>query len=97
VEASWDLFPEFRAVWLGVLANQAVYLLAVSEQKEKAHEIANLMRIMQLLVRHKVALESGALQALLDTLADKLAGKITTGLSIDANNLKEGHSTMTGP
>src|SRR5262245_22042952 len=28
VEASWDLFPEFRTVWLGVLTNQAVYLLA---------------------------------------------------------------------
>jgi hypothetical protein len=97
VEASWDLFPEFRTVWLAVLTNQAVFLLAVPKQKQKAHEIANLMRIMQLLVRHKAGLESVALQALRDTLADKIAGKITMGLSIDPKYLKEWHGALSSP
>jgi len=97
VEASWELFPEFRAVWLAVLANQAVYLLAVSKQKEKVHEVANLVRIMQLVVRHKSSVDSVALQVLRDALRDKVAGRITEGLSMDGKILNEWHDALTGP
>jgi hypothetical protein len=95
VEASWDLFPEFRTVWLAVFANQAVYLLAVSKQKEKAHEVANLVRIMQLVVRHKSSVDPVAFQALRDALRDRIEGRITKGLSMDGNVLKEWRDALT--
>jgi hypothetical protein len=87
VDASWSLFPEFQSIWLAVLANQAVYLLAVSKQNDDAHEIANLRRIMRVLVREKAHLDPMALQTVSETLDKKTQKKITSGLSIEDADL----------
>jgi hypothetical protein len=52
IEANWDSVSMFRPLWVGVLVNQAVYLLAESSQGDAAHETQNLLRISHLLNRN---------------------------------------------
>jgi hypothetical protein len=49
IEANWRSVSMFRPLWVGVLVNQAVYLLAESRQGNAAHETENLRRISRLL------------------------------------------------
>lgn len=87
VEASWDEYPELRPIWRGVLVNQAVYLLTVSEQKEKLPEIANLRRIMAVLVREASDLDSVSRASLRTALESRLRGSIGGGVEVDSFEL----------
>jgi hypothetical protein len=51
VEAHWKDWSDLRDTWVGVLVNQAVYLLTESDAKDNLAEHANLERIMWLLGR----------------------------------------------
>lgn len=51
IEANWNKFEEMQPTWRAILTNQAVYLLAESGQSDASHELANLERIMTLLIR----------------------------------------------
>jgi hypothetical protein len=95
VTANWDSFPELHRTWLGVLANQAVYLLAVSGQGSKPHEITNLKRIMAVLIQD--AKRPGGLPPELETIARLslrealdarvLSGRTTGGVDISSIEL----------
>jgi hypothetical protein len=50
VEGSWAEVPEFHPVLVPLLANQVIYLLSESGQEDKAHEVDNLRRMIDLLV-----------------------------------------------
>jgi hypothetical protein len=94
VDASWDVFPEFRPIWLAVLANQAVYLLIVSEQKDKAHEIMNLARIMRMLVEQKANLDLVALEAVLEALKKRIEKTATSGLWVKDQDLMDWQNAL---
>jgi len=53
IEANWNSAKSLHRTWTAVLTNQALYLLSQSGQGEAVHEIANLKRIMNLLLLHK--------------------------------------------
>lgn len=53
IEANWNSAKSLHRTWTAVLTNQALYLLGQSGQKDATHEIANLKRIMNLLLLHK--------------------------------------------
>jgi hypothetical protein len=82
VNTNWELLKEFRALWIEVLANQAIYLLMASDQKTAAHEHENLRRIMQLLIRERQLLDRTTQPILCATIAGKHDGTITTGLTL---------------
>jgi hypothetical protein len=87
VEASWKDYPEFHQIWRGVLVNQAVYLLTGSEQGDSATEIANLRRIMTLLVREASALDPVSRASLRSTLEHRLRETPDRGLAIEHSEL----------
>lgn len=89
VDASWELFPEFQPIWLAVLSNQAVYLLIVSEQKDKAHELMNLGRIMRMLIEQRTNLDIVALESVRDALKRRTEKTVTSGLWVKEEDLKD--------
>jgi hypothetical protein len=82
VKTSWKTFEDFQPLWLEVLANQAIYLLAASDQGTKAHEHENLRRIMNLAVSNKDRLGRENLDLLCSALKEKHAGVTPGGLSL---------------
>lgn len=81
VNTSWASFEDFQPLWLEVFANQAIYLLAGSNQGTDAHEHDNLRRIMEVLVRERQRIGPETASLLLNTLADKDSGGISSGLA----------------
>ena len=53
IEANWKSAKSLHRTWTAVLTNQAIYLLSQSGEGDATHEIANLKRIMNLLLLHK--------------------------------------------
>ena len=51
LEGSWDSLPELRPMLVPLLCNQAIYLIRQSGQEDAAHEVDNLHRILELLIR----------------------------------------------
>ena len=51
IDGLWDETPEFRSIFVPLLINQAIYLLEESKQESAKHELFNLRRIMDLLIR----------------------------------------------
>jgi hypothetical protein len=82
VNTSWRDFPEFRALWIEVFVNQAIYLLTGSEQGTKPHEHDNLRRIMEVLVRERVCIGEDSKVLLHSTIDQKLSGQVTGGLTL---------------
>jgi hypothetical protein len=92
VAASWDEFPELQPTWLGILANQAVYLLIVSSQGEKLHEVTNLRRILRILSREGSRLDEVARQSLrtaLDERTSPVSEKRKGGVDVGAVELMD--------
>jgi len=82
VTTSWQAYPEFRELWIEVVANQAIYLLTGSKQGEKAHEHDNLRRMLGLLVREATLLTKETKAVLCATIQEKLGGTIAGGLTL---------------
>jgi len=89
VEASWKEYPEFHAIWRGVLVNQAVYLLTGSEQGDSFTELANLRRIMSLLVREAAELDPVSRASLRAALDHRLSRTSDRGLVIEHAELAQ--------
>lgn len=96
VLASWDDFPDLQGIWLGVLSNQAVYLLTESRQRRKPHEITNLRRIMDVLIRDQKRVGGGLLDStarlsLRQALDDRLnpEKQVERGVEVDAVELMD--------
>lgn len=51
VEGYWHARPDLRGILIPLLANQAVYLLEGSKQREAIHEADNCRRIVELLLK----------------------------------------------
>lgn len=97
VNTSWGTFEEFRPLWIEVFANQAIYLLAASDQKDKPHEHDNLRRIMAVVVDQRALLEANSRTILLQTIDDKLKGQIAGGLTLTfelKNRLTQWHKAL---
>ena len=88
VNTSWRTFDEFRPLWIEVLANQALYLLTVSDQKDKLHEHDNLRRIMEMVIAQRALLQADSRTILLRTMDEKRQGLIVGGLTL-TNELAE--------
>ena len=82
VKTSWKTFEEFRSLWLEVLVNQSIYLLAAQDPPGKPHEHENLRRMMEIIIKEKILLDSESNKILCETLADKLQSRIEKGLEL---------------
>jgi hypothetical protein len=82
VNTSWPMFEEFRPLWVEVFANQAIYLLTVSDQKDKPHEHDNLRRIMEVVIREHSLLQPESYRIVLHTIEEKLKGQPSGGLTL---------------
>lgn len=87
IEASWASLQEFRGTWIAVLANQAIFLLEESGQKDAAHEVANLDRMMELLIRHKGYLRGTDRGLILSALQYNHGSNKGKGLWLDKNKV----------
>jgi|GEM_PF-5205744 len=100
VRTSWEMYPTFRNLWIEVLANQVIYLLAAQEQKPREHEQENLRRMMDILVHQKSLLDTNTHKALCETMERKANRKIAdTGLPLTPeleDNLKSWLKTLCG-
>jgi len=85
VRTSWELHPEFHKLWIEVLANQVIYLLAAQEPKDRPHENENLRRIMETLLRESALIDTETYRILCDTIRRKSNGEITEGLPLTPN------------
>lgn len=89
IEGNIDQFPKLRPTWSALLTNQAVYLLTESHQKDAAHEISNLDRIMMLLLKSGISDEQRL--ALIDAIMLNREGK---GLRLDSKKLETWESKL---
>jgi hypothetical protein len=94
-EAFWEDSPSSRTTLIPLLGNQAIYLLAVSDQGT-AHEVNNLERIMHL-ITHYPALKS-EFSHLAKELADLTSASSTrraeTGKKVSTEKLKEWNDAL---
>jgi len=88
VQTSWETHPEFQKLWIEVLANQVIYLLAAQEPKDRPHEYENLRRMLDILAQQKSLLDSHTKGILCDTIVRKAGGDIKEGLPL-TDKLKE--------
>jgi hypothetical protein len=96
VEGLWQELPYYRKILISLLANQAIYLLAVSDSAT-AHERINLERIMRLV------LDCSSLRAdfphlhtqLLNLTSQTSTRRGPTGKSMDPQTLKAWHTSLT--
>jgi hypothetical protein len=89
IEGFWQEAPDLRGVYIPLLVNQAVYLLAGSKQRKAPHERNNLDRMMELLT------DPGSPRArfpehyktLAKTVKAKKEGQVAGGVEVDADTL----------
>ena len=87
VSTSWTKYPEFRELWIEVLANQAIYLLTASKQADKQHEHENLRRIMEILTREVALLTNSTRIVLISTIEQKSRSTYPGGLELTSELL----------
>jgi hypothetical protein len=91
VTANWDKFPDLQPAWLGILANQAVYLLVVADQEDELHKITNLKSIMHVLGREVERLDPIARVSLRTALEARnlaeMEGRATKGVKVESMEL----------
>jgi hypothetical protein len=92
VRTSWDTHPEFHALWIEVLANQVIYLLAAQKPKERRHELENLRRMVDILIQKASLIDVHTRDILCETMANKANEQIDEGLPLTSdlkNNLQQ--------
>jgi hypothetical protein len=94
IEANWNIEKNLHKTWIAVLTNQAVYLLGKSGQQDAVHEIANLKRIINLLVANKESRSPLEKELLAEELEKKIANEgREPGLRITDQKLLSGWKT----
>ena len=93
IEGNWDRFADLHETWLAVLTNQAVYLLASSEQEDAAHERSNLNRIIALISRGGATISIDQRTSLAEAIEENRRGHGLRGIS--AEKLNEWSRTFT--
>ena len=90
IEMSWSN-KRHRPVCVSLFIGSAIYLLLQSGQKDAAHELHNLDRIMTHLLRPDAARWTSALQyqRLLDAVRKAQQPNRTAGLTVEPGKLKE--------
>lgn len=96
IEANWESAKSLHRTWTAVLTNQALYLLSQSGQEEATHEIANLKRIMNLLLLHKEKSSVLEYKLLIKELSKKIdqGGKSPGLILVNDNDLQRWFSDL---
>lgn len=89
--------PRHRPISVSLLIGSALYLLLASKQKDKAHELHNLDRIMALLLRDDAFSASSREQysALLSAVSEARNPNRDGGLTVDEGKLRKWEQKLT--
>lgn len=65
IDAYWDEIPRFQRPWVSVLTNQAIHLLTRSKERDSLVERDNVLRILDILMRHPAGRDKAAYRTLM--------------------------------